>query len=64
MFISQIVLGVAAIMLSLGLVRRIGFGDGVVKIAGYIFLVYGVYTLYMAVAFLTNTVNRRKLLPT
>ena len=51
-------------MLAIGLVRRIGFGDGIIKIAGWVFLVYGVYALYMATAFLTNNVYGRKLLPT
>ena len=63
MFGSQIILGVGALMLALGLVQRVGFGEGIVNIAGYIFLVYAVYSFYTATAFVTNAVYARKVMP-
>lgn len=60
---SQILSGVSALLLAFGLVQRIGFGDGIVNIAGYLFLVYGIYAFYTAMAFLTNASFGRKVIP-
>jgi len=63
LFISQFILGAAALLLAWGLISRIGFGDGVVNIAGWILLVYAIYSFYTATAFLTNNIYGRKVLP-
>jgi succinate-acetate transporter protein len=63
LFISQIIGGAAAILLAWGLISRIGFGDGIVNIAGWLLLVYAIYSFYTATAFVTNSVYGRKVLP-
>jgi succinate-acetate transporter protein len=63
LFFSQIIVGVAASLVGWGLVDRIGFGDGVVNIAGWLLLVYAIYAFYAATAFLVNKVYERKVLP-
>ena len=63
LFFSQILLGVAGILLAIGLIQRIGFGDGIVNIAGWLMLIYGVYALYAGTSLLVNEVYGRKVLP-
>jgi succinate-acetate transporter protein len=63
LFFSQILIGVAGLLLAIGLMQRIGFGDGIVNIAGWLMLVYGIYSLYAGTAFMVNEVYGRKILP-
>ena len=63
MFISQFILGASSLLLAWGLISRIGFGDGIVNIAGWVILVYAIYSFYTATAMLANSVYGRKVLP-
>jgi succinate-acetate transporter protein len=63
LFFSQILLGLGGLLLAIGLIQRTGFGDGVVNVAGWIILVYGIYALYAGTAFLVNAVYNRKVMP-
>jgi succinate-acetate transporter protein len=63
LFFSQIVNGAAAILLGWGLISRIGFGHGVVNIAGWLLLIYAIYAFYAATGFLVNRTYGRRVLP-
>jgi len=62
-FISQIIWTVATVLLGIGLMQRIGFGDSIVNIAGWLILVGAAYSIYSGGAMITNTVYGTRKLP-
>jgi len=56
LFLMMIELGVAIIMIAIGLMTGVAMGEGLMLIAGYLVIIFAVYLLYVGLVFLTNTV--------
>ena len=63
LIVSVLINAVSAFMLALGLMQRIGFGDGIVNTAGFVFLIGGIFSMYIAMGFLTNAAWGKRIFP-
>jgi succinate-acetate transporter protein len=63
MFVGTTVIGIALIILGLGMMGVFGASDTPLKVAGWLALFFGIFSWYGATAILMNTVYKKQILP-
>jgi len=63
LFLMFIVLAAAVELMAIGLITGVALGTGIMSISGILFLVFGLYVMYAATVFITNTVYGQPKLP-